>query len=502
MATALQTVRDVQICSTGTYPLASGRTTFSEEDLADAVLASKDPTVPAPRLKLGHTDPRFDEAFASADFDGTPAFGTATNLRLSPDRQTILGDYENVPDWLAATMPSSYPSRSIEGAFGFTAASGRKYRLAIANVALLGTTWPGVTSLADLKDVLSKTGAAEDVAASDGSVNVAGGTAERFAIARAADREPVIAGIDLGVVQRQFVQDLDAGKVPAPAAAGLAPMGQWWAKSVRFDDGQHAIIASDGDGHLIRFPFTMTNDTLAYGTPELVAQTYTPIAASNLPTAVLASWETRAASRPSTTPEVATMQVDPAVLRKRLGLADDADDAAITEALTVAVPALAPSPVAASTEPVEKDKPASPAIPEGMVLLDAETLAALKAGAEKGTAVAARFASQERDEVIDAAISQRGRISASSRQTWATRWDADPDGTRTLLTADVAAGGLPDNTIPVAMREIGHSGDGEDVTASAGNAEAEDMAFMRQYNPQIYAKMQARQSGLRIRTEV
>jgi len=196
------------------------------------------------------------------------------------------------------------------------------------------------------------------------------------------------------------------------------------------------------------------------------------------------------------------MQVDPAVLRKRLGLADDADDAAITEALTVAVPALAPSPVAASTEPVEKDKPASPAIPDGMVLLDAETLAALKAGAEKGTAVAARFASQERDEVIDAAISQRGRISASSRQTWATRWDADPDGTRTLLTADVAAGGLPDNTIPVAMREIGHSGDGEDVTASAGNAEAEDMAFMQRYNPQIYAKMQARQSGLRIRTEV
>ena len=133
-----------------------------------------------------------------------------------------------------------------------------------------------------------------------------------------------------------------------------------------------------------------------------------------------------------------------------------------------------------------------------MVLLDAETLQALKDGAEKGSLVAARFATQERDETIEQSISQRGQIAAASRETWQKRWDRDPEGTRTLLTASVEAGGLPHNTIPVAMREIGVASDGDQTVTP----DADHDAFMARYNPQIRARMRDRDKpGLRVRQE-
>ena len=119
MAVALVNVPDIPIVGTGTYPLASGTTTFAAEDLADAVRAAQDPTVPAPRIKIGHNDARFDQAIASGELDGEPAFGTVQNMRLSPNGQEIIGDLVDVPAWLADTMRSSYPGRSIEGAFAF-----------------------------------------------------------------------------------------------------------------------------------------------------------------------------------------------------------------------------------------------------------------------------------------------------------------------------------------------------------------------------------------------
>lgn len=509
MTVTLVTIEGVEIVSTGTYQCASGEENFSAEDLAAAVQASNDPTVPAPRLKLGHNDPRFDSAIASGELDGEPAFGTVQNLRLSEDGQTVLGDYVDVPSWLGDTIQSSYPGRSIEGCRAFQAASGRTYQLAISDVALLGVTWPGVSSLADLREVLEQNGPVTEPVEAGAGWAVADGHAASLVVARVArptENEPtppartdVTAGMDLGSVRSQFCGDLDDGEVPQvpdgqPQADDVGPQIWWWPRSVRVeDDGTLCLIVDDDEGHLIRIPFTVQQADLMYGEPQLVIEQYVPVTAdpddgvaaraSNGPR-VLASWPTRAASRPSTTTEVTTMDVDPAVLRTRLGLAEDADEAAITEALT-ATPE-APEPVEAST----------PQIPEGMTLIDSETLATIRQGAEQGSAVAARMARTDRDQTIQAAINE-GRFPVSRRGFYEQAWESDPEGTRTLLTASAADGGLAVGLVPVANQEVGRGGDGENDPSSV---DVDHDRFMAAHFPQVH-RANAQNGRTRIRQE-
>lgn len=503
MTVTLVTIEGVELVSTGTYQLASGETTFSQEDLADAVRASQDPTVPAPRLKLGHTDPRFDDAIASGELDGEPAFGTVQNLRLSDDGQTIIGDYVDVPEWLAETIQSSYPGRSIEGGWQFTAPSGRQYKLVIARVALLGVTWPGVTTLADLREILDQNGNAEtpeQVAAGTGSMVLA-------RIERPGEHQPpqpeespaadVLAGMDLGSIRMAFCGDLDDQEVPAvpdtqPGADDVGNQMWWWPRSIRVeDDGTLCLIVDDDEGHLIRIPFTVQQDDLIYGTPELVIETYVPVTsdpddvqASGTPR-TLASWPIRAASRPSTTQqEVATMDVDAAVLRTRLGLAEDADEAAIQAAL------------AAEPEEPSGEEPQAPQIPDGMVLVDRETWDETRNGAQQGAAVAARLAEQDRDRIIQAAIND-GKFPVSRRSHYEQAWQRDPDGTRTLLTASVEEGGLATGLVPVRQQELGGAGDGENHQGG----EAEHEAFMARHFPQAVARLRGTNGRVRVRQE-
>lgn len=107
----LVTVPDVEILASGTWNLAiGGERTFTAEDLAAAVQASQCPAIGSPVLKLGHVDPRFD---------GEPAVGRVTDLRLTSSGAKISGDLAGVPAWLAAALPSAYPNRSIEGMYGY-----------------------------------------------------------------------------------------------------------------------------------------------------------------------------------------------------------------------------------------------------------------------------------------------------------------------------------------------------------------------------------------------
>lgn len=131
------------------YPASTGPVTFTSEDLVSAVAANGDPTVPRPRVKLGHSDPRFNNTYI---FDGEPNFGFVErgSMYLSEDGIKCYGDYVSIPKWLATVMPVAYPSRSIEGWFNFTAPSGRDYRFAITDVALLGVQWPAVMNMEDL----------------------------------------------------------------------------------------------------------------------------------------------------------------------------------------------------------------------------------------------------------------------------------------------------------------------------------------------------------------
>lgn len=537
MTVTLVNVPNVPIVGTGTYVLASGEATFSQEDLADAVAAAHDPSLPAPRLKIGHFDPRFNEAVQSLEeavlssLDGEPAFGTARNLQLAANGQEITADYVDVPDWLAATLQSSYPGRSVEALRNFTAASGRTYRMVITAVALLGSVWPGVTSLDDLREVIERNGGAPEPVAAGEGFDHADGHADQFIIARVrragdAEERPRggvdVAGMDLGNVRDQFLGDLDSGEVPSvpsdqPQADDIGDRYWWWPRSIRVeDDGTLCLIVDDDAGHLIRIPFTVEQGDLIYGQPQLVLEQYVPVTSdpdeSGQPVAasaarVLASWPTTIrAARPSTTPtEVSTMRlngvdVDTAALRTRLGLADDATEQAIADALGITLEAseAETAPEAPAEQEREPVAASGREIPEGMRLVDADTLAMLQAGAQTAQELAAERNRAERDRTVQAAIEQ-GRIPVAARQRYLERWDRDTDGTRTLLTASAADGGLAPGLIPVGRHEVGQASDGDGQPAAI---EAEHEAFMARQFPNEYARLRGGSNGrTRIRQE-
>jgi hypothetical protein len=172
-------------------------------------------------------------------------------------------------------------------------------------------------------------------------------------------------------------------------------------------------------------------------------------------------------------------EVDAAPLRERLGLAADAEDAAIYEALGIPEPSSDAAAVVEETQVAAAAAPAAPAVPEGMALIDQDTLAELQAGVQVAREVAAGNARAARDQMVQQAIAQ-GRITAGSRARWTERYDRDPEGTTTLLTASAAEGGLAPGLIPVNRQEIGRAGDGE---ADPSVAEAGHDQFMARYFP-------------------
>ena len=151
----MKTITGVPIAETGIeYPASTGPVTFTVDDLADMVASQDDPAIVAPRLKIGHTDPRFNILLA----DGEPAFGIATNLRLENNGNTVVCDYEGVPDWLADVLPTTYPNRSVEGYWDAETVTGHKWRFVCTDVALLGVVWPGISTLDDLQIAISDAG--------------------------------------------------------------------------------------------------------------------------------------------------------------------------------------------------------------------------------------------------------------------------------------------------------------------------------------------------------
>jgi hypothetical protein len=147
-----QTLTGVPIVETGIeYPVSTGLITLTTEDLQSIVDSQDDPAIVSPRLKLGHTDARFNG-------DGEPAFGVAQNLQLTNEGNTVTCDYVGVPDWLAEVLPTAYPNRSIEALWDVETVTGHKWRIVVTDVALLGVIWPGISTLDDLEISLSDAG--------------------------------------------------------------------------------------------------------------------------------------------------------------------------------------------------------------------------------------------------------------------------------------------------------------------------------------------------------
>lgn len=155
----LRTIRGVELMKVGTWQTVSHPEgwTVTAEYLRSVVGAHKARVLPPPRLKLGHTDPRFD---------GSPALGRVDNLRLADGGSTLVGDFVDVPAAIAALLPHAYPQRSVECWHDIQGSDGRVWPLVLTAVALLGDTMPGIKTLADLP-------ALHDVAASGRRVVVA-----------------------------------------------------------------------------------------------------------------------------------------------------------------------------------------------------------------------------------------------------------------------------------------------------------------------------------------
>lgn len=158
-AAAATEMLGVELARPGTWHLASGKRTFTAENLKDAAdffAASGQTRIP---LGFGHADSRFD---------GDPAFGWVSNIRYAEDARgpVLLGDLVDMDEWLAAAAPSRWPNRSIEG-FANLDWNGRTYSLALTRLALLGSTPPAMPTLRSLSDLRQAIAAAAEESAAE-----------------------------------------------------------------------------------------------------------------------------------------------------------------------------------------------------------------------------------------------------------------------------------------------------------------------------------------------
>lgn len=252
----LTTVPNVQIIKTGIeYPLSTGPCTFTPEDLASAVAAQSDPSIPQPRIWIGHPD---DKRIHGERSDGTPsgepAIGKVTDMRLTEDGHCIVGDLTGVPVWMSNIMASAFPSRSIEGRFNVKTPTGKKHRLVITGLALLGVVWPGVLTLDDIASLYSEKGP---------DITVTGASAQEPITVKAASDRQLSAQVTVEDLRRQWYE----------ANRGDPEKFNWWIRSIYIDPNELIIDADDG-GTLLRQPFSIKKDKVKFLKPKKVQIKY------------------------------------------------------------------------------------------------------------------------------------------------------------------------------------------------------------------------------------
>jgi hypothetical protein len=501
MATApsLVTVPNVPILEAGVeYQLSTGPTTFTPQNLEDAVSAAlEDPSIPSPRLKLGHIDPRFN----GPEYDATPSFGSARNLRMNDNHTVVYADYVGVPKWLADILPAAFPSRSVEGFWEVESFAGKEWSFVLSACSLLGVQWPGITQLEDLPQMYGDT--IPDAVEVDPDLVAAsqpGGDPTKFR------RRKVEASADLDKVRRAFYSEY------VPSADNGARW--WWIRQVLTDPNQ-LVCEDDESGDLYLIPFESDEEgVISFGEAESVRIDYVPneakkAAASHVAAAlaagrkVLASYDSRAES----SPDVTGGGMDPKVIRERLGLPEDATDEQVQEEIRKLNEAAGLQLAEASAEegaathtqtnqvqggvtgvgtntaeehaqaakvgaenpdgPITATVTASAAGEEqkpeedNVVKLDRQTFDELKAGAQAGLRLEQSNAKQTREGIVAAAIGD-GRIPPARKDHWLTALEADFEGNSAVL-ASLAPGLVP-------LDERGSNQTSEEVLASGQEA--------------------------------
>ena len=468
---ALATLPGVPLLSVGTWAASTGVFHVTREHLQSAIAAFADPGFRRPVVKLGHVDARFD---------GEPALGRIVNPRLSDDGMTLIGDLTGMPSWLADIAASAFPSRSIEGEFGHKTQTGTKHAFALTAVALLGIQAPAVSTLADLAALYGLDPVAVAASAAHSmEENMPQPTPVRVA-----------ASVNLDTVRQEFYSDKQVGafgpyawirevwsdfvivdndegdlyQVPwseDPDNPGEILWGKPASVRVQYvpdtsaedaDDAPLGMAASSGDAlraGALRARLASLNvaasDTGTDPTPEVPADPEPVSAVDESPTVADPEPEPEPAAEPSTDVPAAEPEqpntneegdsMSLSEFRSRLGLGDDADEAAVLAALDDRLNQPAPEPVAATA-----------ALPDGVVAIEASTLDELRRNAEAGARAEQRQRVEDRNRFIEDAIAA-GKFAPARRDHWRAAWDADPDGTR--QTIDGLAEGL---VVPVAAK--------------------------------------------------
>jgi hypothetical protein len=455
----LSTIPNVELMHTGEWNLSSGTATFTQDDLLSAVSALDCPAIRRPILKLGHTDSRFD---------GEPACGYISNMSVTNDGNSLVGDYVGMPGWLGNILPSAYPDRSIEAAHPFKCQIGHIHPFVITAVAFLGVTPPGIGTLESLQDIAAMYG----VAASEGVEPT-----QKLVIHYKGEPMPnkpkqIQAAVSTEDIRRAFYEQ--------------NPGYDTWICEMQMDPLQ-LIVCNDLDGSYSRVPVSITgDDDFEFGEAVDVKMVYQDVptkaaakgdsqvavsfsskmesqkgftdlltkpdpesisvpakTTSNTTPNKLAAIEQihRAANQPNSKKEGTGM--DPGRLREALELPADATDQDVTTALVAAGfgapaqvtdpdsgPAPAPVPVAAGAQ-----------LPEGVMAIDMAVVRGLQEQAAKGEAAFREIQKSRRDGTISAAI-QDGRFPPSRKEHWERLWDADPEGTEKQIN-QLAKGLVP-----------------------------------------------------------
>jgi hypothetical protein len=452
-APALKTVPNVPIVSTGTYSLAGnpypgGETTFTQDDLADAVAAVDDPAVSLPRLKLGHT---------SSWGDAEPAFGKLDNLRIGDNGQTIYGDYVGVPAWLADIMPTVYPSRSIEAAFNVETPTGKEYRMVISALALLGVVMPGVATLNDLPGVFSDVMPEGVVIETEDETVVANTGGEMGLKARL--RREAEGSVNSEDVRRAYYDGLSGDQ------------WMWWIRALYLDPNE--LIVDDDDGNLYRVPFTINGEEVEFGDATEVKIQYVTARGDSRQRETALSPETADlvyASRSESRPESNDKedQMDSKEIRNLLGLSEDATDEEVRQKLEERseTPPSTKEPGQSEGNPAEqgpetgtpsegndndesgseseetKTENAGEPVAAGTVTTDPETLAQLQRDAAAGRQARDAQLRRERETLVENAI-KAGKFPPARRDHWLTSLKHDPEGAKAAIES------LADGLVPV-----------------------------------------------------
>lgn len=466
----LVTITGVPILRTGHYDLQSGPVDFSTEHLHAAVAAfENDPAVLAPRIRVeledqGHLDDG-GIAVEAAGGSGGPALGWADGLRV--DGNTLYADL-HVPGELADVIEWAYPSRSIEGLFGFTTATGQTHDFVATGLLLLGTSWPGVSTLPDLRELES------DFAAEVATANVA-----TYATAAAPDDAHVVAArpaprID-AQARAQLVQaglnvaDLRMRWYGAESDGELTDLPEsydywsWYVTEIRADDDGtlYAVVVDEATGEQWRFDVgAISGSDVQWSPPRAGALDWidapsSAAARSGRPSLALGSWTSRGASRTTAT---ATGQEGDSpmtdeqrrALAASYGLAEDATEEQIMAAAQAQSEARAAAgdgePGSGEGEPGSGDEgdggSGEPAPePEAAVAADGRTVnisrevwEQTQRDARDGAAARAAQVASERDELVRAAM-RDGRITPAEAGLQRNPDGSLPDGWRRDLDA-------------------------------------------------------------------